>query len=130
MKRKTVSKPITLTYLHYTGVERGERKKETDMKENSMRKSHISLSLSLETRERDPRHIREMEEDAPPSGFCAGEAGHHGWIDPSRLLVSTGERKKDISIDLRAPTPPTLFDVDDASNSFFFLVYKRKKKFK
>lgn len=42
--------------------------------------------------------------------------------------MSTGKRKKDISIDLRAPTPPTLFDVDDASNSFFSPGVQEKRR--
>ena len=129
MKRKTVSKPITLTYLHYTGVERGERKKETDMKEDSMRKSYISLSLSL-LRLRREIHVISVRwrRMLPLRVLC--RRGRASRLDRSLSSPCVyWRKKKDISIDLRAPTPPTLFDVDDASNSnFFFLVYKRKKK--
>ncbi len=43
------------------------------------------------------------------------------------VLVSTGE-KKSFSIDLRAPTPPTPFDVDDAMVFFFFDTREKKRE--
>jgi len=67
-----------------------------------------------------------------PLRVCDGEAGR---LDRSLssvclpfVLVSTGEKKKSFSIDLRAPTPPTPFDVDDAPMNFFFSIREKEER--